>query len=284
MYAYAGQAIDTQSLDVANAKTNAMEVMLNTIEPNAAFGKMSYTDEVAAYQKAGQYGVQQIAPAIDAAGVADTKPLTHTAWDINAHLHSDISGWGPLGPGYTDVLQARGLAWQMLLTYKKALLAGRQAALQATQQSRTAAPTPQQAPQAPAPVQAAAQALLAAIRATSAAGQPVLWTAAHGQGSGMWRPTYNFQQAYGHLKVDGVYGTQTAKALQAIVGPGAVSAASGPGAAVAGYGSGAGGAPFGHGWIAGTDNATGWNEPLDRAIFIGVVIGALVVACNRRKR
>jgi len=246
-YYATGQAVDTQSLDVANAKANAMEGMLSATDPNVAFGKISYTDEVAAYQKAGQYGVSNVGPAIDAAGVATTKPLTHAAWDLNGRLHTDISTWGPVGPGFSDAVNARGLAWRMLNTYKQAILAARQTVLQATQATLAARQAPPPQPvysAATSSVQAAAQALLAAIRATSASGQPVVWTAARGQATAMWRPTYSFQQAYGHLKVDGIYGSQTAKALQAVVGPDAVAAASGPAAAVAGYG-----------WIAGDDGS-----------------------------
>jgi hypothetical protein len=220
MYAYAvGQAVDTQSLDVAQAKVNAMEGSLNAIEPNVAFGKTSYTNEVAAYQRTGQTGVSSIAPTIEAVGVPATKPLTQAAWQLNGRLHTDISSWGPLGPGYTDAINARDLAWKMLASYKQAILVARQAASQAPVVSRTSTVA--------APLQSAAQALLAAIRATSAAGQPVMWTSAHGQATAMWRPTWVFQQAQGHLKLDGIYGAQTEKALQAVVGPAAVATAHG---------------------------------------------------------
>ncbi len=243
MYRYvAGQAVDSQALDRAHDQVNAMETRLRAIEPRTRMrigspmggdpGTISFADVVSDLQQTGQFGVDVVAPAIDAAGAAATQPFTHAAWDLNGRLHSEINTWQPLGAGLTDMQHARELAWQMLAQYAKAIVAGRQSALQAAQ---SRAPGPTARPAVSAAVQGAAQALLGAIHATVAAGQPVMWSAARGQGSAMWRPTWNFQKAVGRLKVDGVYGAQTEAALKATVGPGAVAGAYTHGAAAAGY-------------------------------------------------
>jgi hypothetical protein len=231
MYRYGvGQTPD--SFTNAQLVASTMEGMLQQIEPGAKFGKPSYTAEVTAYQKAGQYGAQVVGPAIDSSGAPMvTIPLTHQAWDLNRQLHSDIATWGPLGPGYQDVQKARTLAWHMLVGYKQAILSGRQSAIASMQQRP--APTPRQVIPPSGPLQAAAQGLVAAIHtAVAAGGPPARWSAEFGQAKVMWQPTAKFQKAYnvaagGSLKVDGVYGTQTQKALQSVVGTNTIEAAYG---------------------------------------------------------
>ena len=217
-------AADPFAAAAAAAKT--MEGMLNAVDPGAQFGHIQYTDVVAAYQKAGQYGVDTVAPAIEQGGAPGaTQALAKNAWDLNGQLHSDIRMWGPIGPGYQEAQQAKSLAWQMLVAYKKAIVAG-QASLQG-------APRLARQPVAAAsgPLLAAGQSLLAAIRSAAQAGQPVRWSRDHGQSSYLWKPTADFQRAYnkasgGNLRVDGVIGSETTKALQSVVGTNRVRAAS----------------------------------------------------------
>jgi len=199
---------------------STMEGMLYAIEPNAKFGRTQYTDVLAAYQKAGQFGVDTVAPTIDGAGAPNvTQPLTHRAWDLNSQLHTGIRTWGPIGPGYQEAQQARALAWHMLVAYRQAIESGRQA----LQGQRRPASGPAIARTPSAPLQAAAQTLLATIHAATQAGEPARWTRERGQSNMMWKPTADFQRAYnkgagGSLKVDGVFGGETTAALQSVVG------------------------------------------------------------------
>lgn len=233
----------TDPLNKGVALANQMEGMLQQTEPGTTFGKVSYTNVVAAYQNAGQFGVDHVGPAIDAAGAHDaTQPITQQAWTINQDLHTKIKTWGTLGPGYSDMRKAKDMAWNMLNLYRSAISKARDAAsaqlaqqvqqrlphhmppssMHYAQYTPTSPPTPS--------VQQAAQGLIAAIRASAQAGQPFRWSAeraAHGgagQASAMWRPTWNFQSAYNgwapdylKLKVDGIYGTATENALRSVV-------------------------------------------------------------------
>src|SRR5208283_1489181 len=95
------------------AAVATMQGMLYAIEPGAKFGRPSYTAEVVAFQKAGQYGVTVVGPAIDAFGAAATQPLTRKAWELNGELHTlPTSGrigalyMNVFGPGYRDMLKA----------------------------------------------------------------------------------------------------------------------------------------------------------------------------------
>jgi hypothetical protein len=208
-----------------------MEGMLRGADPGAAFGHINYADVIAAYQKAGQFGVDRVAPAIEQVGMPGaTQALAKKAWDLNGQLHADIRQWGFIGPGYYEVQQAKDLVWQMLSLYKNAIAAGQQSLLRGGQRPTQVVPS--------GPLQAAAQGLLAAIRSAAQAGQPVKWSRAHGQSAYMWKPTADFQRAYNKasgaaIKVDGVFGSETTKALQSVVGASRVTAASQQ--AVAGY-------------------------------------------------
>lgn len=265
-------------LDKGVALANQMEGMLQQTEPGTGFGKISYTNVVAAYQNAGQFGADHVGPAIDAAGVPNaTQSITQQAWTINQDLHTKIKTWGALGPGYSDMRKAKDMAWNMLNLYRLAIskaqdAQGAQLAQQVQQQlphprvphTHLAAQPAQPAhfaqytptgPLTPA-VQQAAHALIATIRATAQAGQPFRWNAqraAHGQAgqaTAMWRPTSNFQTAfngwapdYMKLKVDGIYGTATENALRSVV-PNAVEVAPGFGQNMAAHPSAVAGAAF----------------------------------------
>jgi hypothetical protein len=211
----------------AQSAARTMEGMLRAADPGAQFGHIQYTDVVAAYQKAGQYGVDAVAPAIEQGGAPGaTQALAKKAWDLNSQLHSEIRMWGPMGPGYQEVQQAKNLAWQMLAAYNQAIAAGQQSGARGGQGvARPARAAPS------GPLQAAAQNVLAAIRSATQAGQPVRWTREHGQSAYLWKPTADFQRLYnkasgGNLRVDGVFGSETTKALQSVVGTNRVMAAS----------------------------------------------------------
>lgn len=209
----------------ASSAAKTMEGRLRAVDPGAQFGHIQYADVVAAYQKAGQYGVDTVAPAIEQGGVPDaTQVLAKKAWDLNGQLHTGVRMWGPMGPGYQEAQQAKTLAWQMLVSYKQAIAAGQQAVLHGQRR-----PAPSVAPSGP--LQVAAQSLLAAIRSATHAGQPARWSREHGQSAYMWKPTADFQRAYNkasgaNLRVDGVFGSETAKALRSVVGTNRVTAAS----------------------------------------------------------
>ena len=262
-------------VDKGVALANQMEGMLQQIEPAATFGKASYTNVVAAYQNAGQFGADHVGPAIDAAGASNaTQSITHQAWTVNQDLHTKIKTWGALGPGYSDMRKAKDMAWNMLNLYRSAISKVREVqSAQLTQQIQRQLPHPyvphahpaaqpahyaQYVPTTPPTpaVQQAAQALVATIRATAQAGQPFRWSAqraAHGQAgqaSAMWRPTWNFQTAFNgwapdpmKLKVDGIYGTSTENALRSVV-PSAVEVAPGFGQDMAAHPSAVAGAAF----------------------------------------
>lgn len=208
----------------AQSAAKTMEGMLLAVDPGAQFGHIQYTDVVAAYQKAGQYGVDTVAPAIEQAAPGAVQVLTKKAWDLNGQLHTAIRTWGPIGPGYQEAQQAKRLAWQMLDTYKQAIAAG-----QASLRIQGTRPRPATTPSGP--LQAVGQSLLAAIHAAAQAGQPIRWSPDHGQSSYLWKPVADFQRVYnkvarGNLKVDGVFGAETTKALQAVVGTNRLMAAS----------------------------------------------------------
>lgn len=190
-------------------------------------------DTIGKIQQAGQFGVTNVAPAIDAAGQPNaTQYYTHFAWVRNGAAH--FAGVG------------QEFAWDavhdMIKFYWQAIVAG-QAAEKAQRPPVAPSPTPAPVtlspvavapahPAAPRELQSAAGTLLAAIHSTASSGAPVFWSRAHGQGQGMWRPTYNFQLAYnnarwGQLATDGVYGGLTDTALKNVVGAPAVFQAQG---------------------------------------------------------
>jgi hypothetical protein len=202
-----------------------MEGMLKAADPDAQFGHIHYADVVAAYQKAGQFGVDRVAPAIEQGGVPGvTQPLAKKAWDLNGQLHTAVRQWGDFGPGYYEAQQTKDLAWQMLSLYKNAIATGQQSVVRGGQRGPL-----QGAPSGP--LQAAAQNLLAAIRSATQAGQSPWWTRNGGQSAYMWKPAADFQRAYNkasgsNLRVDGVFGAETGKALKSVVGTNRVTAAS----------------------------------------------------------
>ena len=78
------------------------------------------TDAVAAktaadYQSVGQWGAENLGPAIDAVGPTEvTQPFTHDAWTVNAQLAKT-----------SDVVQAKNLLDLMFTDYQKAIAASR---------------------------------------------------------------------------------------------------------------------------------------------------------------
>jgi len=211
---------------------------------NAMTALWQQADTLTKVQNAGQFGVTQVAPAIDNAGQPNaTQYFTHLAWLRNNDVH---------GGGIAKVVGTeKEFAWDavhgMIQYYWQAIAAGQ--AAERAQHPPIATPAPASVapplvavgpahPGAPHELQATANTLLAAIRSTVAAGAPVFWSRAHGQGQGMWRPTYDFQLAYnnarwGQLGLDGVYGNLTDTALKNVAGAPAVLQAQG----IQGHGS-----------------------------------------------
>jgi len=195
---------------------------------NAMTALWQQADTLAKVQQAGQFGVTEVAPAIDRAGQPNaTQNFTHIAWVRN----NDVHGGGIAKFVGTDKEYAWDAVHDMLKYYWQAIAAGQ--AAEKAQRPPVAAPPPASAhPAAPPELAAAASALLAAIRSTVASSAPVFWSRAHGQGQGMWHPTYGFQIAYnnarwGQLTLDGVYGGLTDTALKNVVGAPAVLRAQG---------------------------------------------------------
>jgi peptidoglycan hydrolase-like protein with peptidoglycan-binding domain len=219
-----GQVATADAVARVQALVDQMASELQQIEPGASFGKYEYTSEVQGLQSAGQFGASSVGPAIDALGAAQvTQPMTHQAWVLNGQLHALQVIAPALGPGYGEMRQAHDLAWSMLRLYQAAFQTAKQTLAQTAR-----VPTPSPAPARPTAsskaLQAAANDLLAAIHTATQAGQPVRWSREHGQARVMWKPTGKFQRTYnaathGHLTVDGIFGPETATALQSVVGP-----------------------------------------------------------------
>jgi hypothetical protein len=112
------------------------------------FAANDFTHAVAAYQDAGQQGVEQVGPAIDKAGAPNvTQPLTQSAFKLNGPLHDKTV----VGDPNTVVTQlqafgAQQIAKNMQGLYAQAIVAGRVAL---GQQPPPPPPQPPQPPQPP---------------------------------------------------------------------------------------------------------------------------------------